>query len=131
MDGCLTCYEILDIADCIADRYALKKVNPAHFRKRYDKDIPIPLMTLSMNGCLWADRYYAAYALNGQPVRYAYVTRGHIMEEMASFKALARCRENPKKLPDDIRTAFRIALRAMVKTGKEYHIYEEIGAAVH
>ncbi len=60
MEEFLTCYAILDIADNIADQYALKKVNPLQFRKRYDRDIPIPLLTSNGNGCLWVDREYVA-----------------------------------------------------------------------
>lgn len=131
MDHGLTCYEILDIADCVADRYALKKVNPLRFRKQYDKVIPIPLMVSNPNGCLWVDRDYVAYGLIGQPVQYAYVTYRHIREEIASYRVLVRCRENPARLPADIRAAFRTALRAMERTGKSFHIFEEIRAVVH
>lgn len=131
MENALTCYEILDIADLGADRYALNKVNPLRFRKQYDKAIPIPLMVSNPNGCLWVDRDYVAYELTGQPVQYAYVTYRHIREEIASFHVLARCRKNPAKLPADIRAAFRTALRAMERTGKNYHVFEEIGQVVH
>ena len=66
------------------------------------------------NGTLWVDRYYAAYRLSGQTdVRYVYITKYHILEEVYSYKAASKLRNIQVKLPGDIQKQFAYALKHM------------------
>lgn len=47
------------------------------------------------------------------PVRYGYLTRRHIFEELTAYRAAARLRGTPVLLPADIGAAFSSALRQM------------------
>ena len=47
------------------------------------------------------------------PVRYGYLTRRHIFEELTAYRAAARLRGTPILLPADIGAAFSSALRQM------------------
>ena len=110
----LSLREILVIANDVADRYGLCR--PSHLRmlEELKGKYIFPMVLNSGNGTLWADRYYVAYRQSGQAeVRYVYITRYHILEEVYSYKAASTLRNIPVKLPGDIQKQFAYALKHM------------------
>ena len=118
--------EILVIARDIAVKHNLSC--PSHLemlqtmRGRY----PPPIVRTNGNGTIWVDRYYVAYRLYGEiDVRYVYMTRYHIIEEVHSYKAASKLRNATVKLPADIQKQFAYALKHMagnIWTDPEYAV---------
>ena len=109
----LPCLQITGLAAQVAEKYDLRPVPYSALRRVYDTHFPLPVQTLSPNGQMWVDRYYIAWQLGGGPVRYGYLTRRHIFEELTAYRAAARLRGTPILLPADIGAAFSSALREM------------------
>ena len=109
----LPCLQITGLAAQIAEKYGLRPVPYSALRRVYDTRFPLPVQTRSPNGQMWVDRYYIAWQLSGGPVRYGYLTRRHIFEELTAYRAAACLRGTPVLLPADIGAAFSSALRQM------------------
>ena len=109
----LPCLQIADLSEQIAETYGLRAVPYSALRRMYDTRFPLPLQTRSPSGQMWVDRYYIAWQMGGGPVRYGYLTRRHIFEELAGYRAAARLRGMSVLLPADIGAAFSYALREM------------------
>ena len=106
--------EILVIARDIAVKHHLSC--PCHLemlRTMRGKYSP-PIARKNRNGTIWVDRYYAAYRLSGSSeVKYVYMTRYHILEEVYSYRAASKLRNATVKLPADIQKQFAYALKHM------------------
>ena len=109
----LPCLQITELSAQIAEKYGLRPVPYSALRRVYDTRFPLPVQTRSPNGQMWVDRYYIAWQLGGGPVRYGYLTRRHIFEELAGYRAAAHLRGTPVLLPADVGAAFSSALREM------------------
>ena len=109
----LPCLQITGLAAQIAEKYGLRPVPYSALRRVYDTRFPLPVQTRSPNGQMWVDRYYIAWQLGSGPVRYGYLTRRHIFEELTAYRAAARLRGTPVLLPADIGAAFSSTLRQM------------------
>lgn len=109
----LPCLQITGLAAQVAEKYDLRPVPYSALRRVYDTRFPLPVQTRSPNGQMWVDRYYIAWQLGGGPVRYGYLTRRHIFEELTAYRAAARLRGTPVLLPADVGAAFSSALRQM------------------
>ena len=109
----LPCLQITGLAAQVAEKYGLRPVPYSALRRVYDTRFPLPMQTRSPNGQMWVDRYYIAWQLGSGPVRYGYLTRRHIFEELTAYRAAARLRGTPVLLPADIGAAFSSALRQM------------------
>ena len=109
----LPCLQITGLAAQVAEKYDLRPVPYSALRRVYDTRFPLPVQTRSPNGQMWVDRYYIAWQLGSGPVRYGYLTRRHIFEELTAYRAAARLRGTPVLLPADIGAAFSSALRQM------------------
>ena len=83
----LPCLQITDLAAQIAEKYGLRPVPYSALRRVYDTRFPLPVQTHSPNGQMWVDRYYIAWQLGSGPVRYGYLTRRHIFEELTAYRA--------------------------------------------
>lgn len=106
--------EILDIADDVADRYGLRRPSYLRMLKEFNSKYLFPMVLNNGNGTLWVDRYYVAYKLSGQTeVRYAYITKFHMLEEMYSYKTASKLRNIRVKLPVDIQKQFVFAFKHM------------------
>ena len=85
---------------------------------------PPPIVRKNGNGTIWVDRYYVAYRLYGEiDVRYVYMTRYHILEEVYSYRAASKLRNKQVKLPAEIQKQFAYALKHMdgnIWTDPEY-----------
>lgn len=85
-----------------------------------------PIVRKNGNGTIWVDRYYVAYRLyESSEVRYVYMTRYHILEEVYSYKAASKLRNIQVKLPADIQKQFAYALKHMdgnIWTDPEYAV---------
>ena len=97
----------------LSDGESEEGITAYELRRVYDTRFPLPVQTRSPNGQMWVDRYYIAWQLGSGPVRYGYLTRRHIFEELTAYRAAARLRGTPVLLPADIGAAFSSALRQM------------------
>ncbi len=118
--------EILVIARDIAVKHHLSC--PGHLemlRTMRGKYSP-PIVRKNGNGTIWVDRFYVAYRLyESSEVRYVYMTRYHILEEVYSYKAASKLRNKQVKLPADIQKQFAYALKHMdgnIWTDPEYAV---------
>ena len=110
----LSIREILVTANDVADRHGLCRPSLLRMLKEFNGKYPLPMVLKNGNGTLWVDRYYAAYRLSGQTdVRYVYITKYHILEEVYSYKAASKLRHIQVKLPGDIQKQFAYALKHM------------------
>ena len=105
----LTCPELAALADAVCDRFDLKRVAYADVRRMYGEAMPCPLRTRCGAGDLWVDKYYLAYQLQDDMLRYAYLTRTHRREEAESYAEAARTRGREICLPAAVTVAFRQA----------------------
>ncbi len=122
----LSCRRIMILADVVALRYGLKKVERRDVRWMYDSRVPMPVITRCAEGDLWVDKYYIAYKLMDNVVRYAYLTRHHIHEEMTSFAEVAKARGKVNRIAPDIRSAFDKAYLHMEGNRKNIWISGEV-----
>ena len=118
----LTCREIAALADLAALEHHLRGVPYAEVRRMYDARIPLPIRTVSDAGTLWVDKYYVAYQLVGEDVRYVYVSLAHIREEVNGYRAASRERMRSIRLPGDVARELRGAYRQMRKSGRRIWI---------
>ena len=82
--------------------------------------VPQPLVINGGLGRVWVDKYYLAYRLAGGKVRYVYITRRHICEELESIRELERERGMSFRLPREISAQFALALERMDKSGRMF-----------
>lgn len=106
---------IIQLADLISTEYGLEMIHISEFRRHYDNpELELPLIRLNRNGVLWMDRYYLAYMLEGQPVRYIYLSKFHIDEEIQACKEVNYCRHSNLRLDPEIEEAFARAYKQML-----------------
>ena len=107
--------EILVIARYIAVKHHLSCHSHMEMLRTMRGKYSPPIVRKNGNGTIWVDRYYAAYRLSGSSeVKYVYMTRYHILEEVYSYKAASKLRNTQVKLPADIQKQFAYALKHMV-----------------
>ena len=85
----------------------------------YRYNMALPAVTRNLSGQLWVDSLYIAYQLDGQPLRYVYIAKRHINEELYAFKVIE------KPLPKDIKRAFDTAMAYMRNRGCDIWIAEK------
>lgn len=125
-NDCLSERLILAIARAIAIKYDLKAPNPLEFHRQSGVRTPLPIVTDNGNGMLWVDKYYVAYQLDGsRVVKYVYLTKHHVFEEMSSYRAAAKERGNSVKIPGYIVRQFRNAILDMNAVGVEMWVDQD------
>ena len=105
------------ISNRISAEYGLPEVPRGAIRRMYDEN-GLPLVYENENGRLWVDKYYIAYTLCNEVIRYAYLTHHHIKEEYSGYAAAAKTRKEPPRLPAEIMKAFNRAAVAMFLKGR-------------
>ena len=104
---------LLLIATGTALKFGLPRIPDRMIQQRYKASadsIVTTIMVQNNTGTLWVDKYYVAYQLDAGPVRYTYISRGHIFEERASYQHARQIRGNPDiRLPQEIEDAFSAA----------------------
>jgi hypothetical protein len=118
----LPCRTISLLADRIAQEMGVRKPPFAAVRAMYDSRIPLPICIDGSSKRLWVDKYYIAFQVDGGYVRYAYLARRHIEEELKSYGEASAARGQDVRLPQDVHRAFVIALRAMKANGESIWI---------
>lgn len=98
------------IADNLRRQLGLADVSAEMLNEATCGEVPQPLIIDNENGRMWLDRYYAAFQVNGGRVHYVYISKHHIAEEVAGYKAC------DVPLPLDIRRQFAKALASMKQT---------------
>ncbi len=127
--ACLSIEAIIQLADLISTEYGLEMIHISEFRRHYDNlELELPLIRLNGNGILWMDRYYLAYMLEGQPVRYIYLSRFHIDEEIRACKEVNYCRHSNLRLDPEIEEAFARAYKQMLLSNDSIWISPEYQA---
>ena len=122
----LPCGVIVMISNRVAVEFDLAEVPRGAIRRMYDED-GLPLVYINENGRLWIDKYYIAYSLRDEVVRYVYLTHHHIKEEYRGYAAVAKERKESIQMPVEIKKAFDRAAVAMFLKGrmcwveKKYH----------
>ena len=106
--------EILVIARDIAVMHHLSCPSHLEMLQTMRGKYSPPIVRKNSNGTIWVDRYYVAYRLyESSEVKYVYMTRYHILEEVYSYKAASKLRNIQVKLPADIQKQFAYALKHM------------------
>lgn len=124
---CLPQHMLLQLANALADWYGFRRIVNSELTMMYSMTkVPLPIVLRGKYGMLWVDRYYMALQHEDQDVRYVYLTKAHIHEELYSFRELKNCRENPATLPKEIAVQFRSVLRRMHKTGIPVFVSKEV-----
>lgn len=113
----LPCGVIIMISNRISAEYGLPEAPKGAIRRMYDED-GLPLVYENENGRLWVDKYYVAYNLCDEGIRYAYLTHHHIKEEYSGYAAAAKARKEPTHLPVEIMKEFNRAAVAMFLKGR-------------
>ena len=102
----------------LARRYGLRSPLQGAIAAQYAEEEPMPIQTNSPAGTLWADPYYLAYQLKGEGVRYLYISKTHILEEVRACREASAHRGKDIRLPEDVRRAFAVAAAYMKSTGE-------------
>lgn len=106
--------EILVIARVIAVKHHLSCPGHLEMLQTMRGKYSPPIVRKNGNGTIWVDRYYVAYRLyESSEVKYVYMTRYHILEEVYSYKGASKLRNATVKLPADIQKQFAYALKHM------------------
>lgn len=113
------------IANNLRRQLRLPCPDEAAIRDMYNSDCPMPIVMTNAHGTVWLDRYYAAFKLPGQEVRYVYISKAHIREELSSCREVRKTRGAGFCLPPDICRQFRKALISMRKTGGDAWVETE------
>ena len=119
MNNCTRCVPLgtlTSIAQSLARRLSLpapslKQVSGAYVEGVYPSQ---PLVLSGENGTLWVDRYYAAYQDRDGLLRYAYISKKHVSEEVNAWRAANRA------LPPDVEAAMRPAVKKMRMSGTAF-----------
>ncbi|MBR5984823.1 MAG: hypothetical protein IK019_00275 [Clostridia bacterium] len=118
--------EIFFIARDIAGKHHLSCPSHMEMLQAMRGKYSPPIVRKNGNGTIWVDRYYVAYRLyESSEVKYVYMTRYHILEEVYSYKAASKLRDKQVKLPADIQKQFAYALKHMdgnIWTDPEYAV---------
>ena len=86
--ACLSEEEILHIAERIARRNHLPKINTRRLHRAYeDPDGHGAYILWNDDGMLWMDRYYVAFTRDDSFAQYVYIAQYHLAEEMEALKA--------------------------------------------
>ncbi|HPJ02484.1 MAG TPA: hypothetical protein PKU80_06565 [Candidatus Limiplasma sp.] len=124
---CLTCPELYALMKVVCTRFGLMRLAYADIRQLHGTATPLPLHTQSDTGYLWVDKYYLAYQLDADVLRYAYLTRTHVREEMRSYFEAADERARSVRLPTTVAVAFKKASC----NANQYRPETWVGAAYH
>lgn len=123
----LPCSAILAIANRISAEFGLPEAPRGAIRHMYDEN-DLPLIYVNKKGRLWVDKYYIAYSLRDEVVRYVYLTHRHIKEEYQSYASAAKARKETLQMPAEIKRAFDRAAGVMFlkerKVWTEKNIYK-------
>ena len=126
-DACLPSLGVYRLARKVAERYGLTWVDYGRVQKQYRARYSLPVVAENDNGTLWIDRYYIAYQLDDGDVRYIYLTKYHIREEVCSYRAASEARNIKADLPAVIKRQFARALKRMAKDASDIWISPEFG----
>jgi len=89
-------------------------------RELCNGDDPQPIVLENDRGTVWLDPYYAAFRLRRGKLIYVYISKQHIAEEVAAYRAAAKLRKDPTiRLPRSIAEQFKSALKAMKQTNAD------------
>lgn len=86
---------------------------------RQPERLALPIHLENGNGQIWVDRYYIAYMLRDNVVRYVYLTKRYIREERVG------CKDYPELLTADMLADFREAARRMRKTDSHVYVFSD------
>ena len=115
---------LLLLARGIANKYGFPAVLRSAVEKLYNEHWPQPIILRTEDMTLWVDRYYIAYQ-SGDDVKYLYLTRQHIREELQSYRSASKLRNTHISLPGEINSQFRNVLRTMRLSGRKIWISDE------
>lgn len=86
---------------------------------RQPERLYLPIHLENGNGQIWVDRYYIAYMLRDNVVRYVYLTKRYIREERVG------CKDYPELITREMLDDFREAARNMRKTDSRIYVFSD------
>ncbi len=126
----LPIHMVLQLANAACEKYKFPKLIGAELNAMYTtKKIVPPVIRRTETGTLWVDKWYVALQIGDDDVKYLYLTRHHINEEVASYRRVKKLRDNAPSLPADIMEQFRAAYNCM-KTTEQYIYFSEDAEAL-
>ena len=123
----MTDARILNLAREVAGNLGIAVKNPQRILLNMrPKSIPITTILCNKNHTLWIDKYYIAYSKTGNlDVRYVYITRNHIKEELPEIKKMLKKSGFTDFITlTGIQEQMRQALKVMTETGKEDYVFD-------
>ena len=102
---------------CLSFYYDLPRLEEDELYALSHADIPIPMVKHNGAGTVWYDPLYCAYRLTDQPVKYVYISKRHIIEEIRSYRTAAALRHTKIALPPQIMRQFLTAYKFMKARG--------------
>ena len=124
--GYLEAKQLYALAVDVARKYGLKPPTRKDIAANYSDRWASPIVTQNASGRMWTDKYYLAFQFLTEEVRYLYISRRHISEELQGYKIAAVERNDASiRLPEDIHAQFRKALARMKKNGQNIWLKEE------
>lgn len=114
----LNAMQVFNIAKYIARKYRLRLPDYCRMRSEMSGKIPQPIILDSNNGRMWVDRYYVAYQLDGMAeVKYVYIAKHHVFEEISSYRQASKLRSEDFKPSNGILQQFKCARWEMLAKG--------------
>ncbi len=123
---CLHFIKVFRMTKYLARKYGLPLPNYDALKRTYTQKYAGPLLLHNANGRLWSDRYYIAYQLESTgELKYVYLTKYHIHEELISYRQAAKERDTENLMPKDVKRIFSKTVRIMNGEGTDIWIDEE------
>ncbi len=119
----LNSLQVYNLAKALAEKHGLRKPDYAVLRREMFGNYPQPVILDSPRGRLWVDRFYVAWqSADSATVKYVYVAKHHILEELSSYRRAAKRGNAKHAMPLEIARQFRIIHNKMLASGTEIWI---------
>ncbi len=119
----LNSMQVYAIGKHIALKHDLPPPDYGEMRVAMLGPFPQPIVLENCNGTLWVDRFYIAFQREKSPdVKYVYLTKHHLLEEVSGYKKASKARGITVVLPRSIARQFKVALFKMRAAGTEIWI---------